>query len=133
MKKTKYIFMLIAISALYLSCTKGPGVGGRASITGRIYATNYSNSFVKIDSGYLGEYNVYIKYGDDQGIADNTDTDPGGTFKFDYLREGNYSIIVYSKVLINGHLDSAVVIPVEITSRKQEVSLSDIRINTLKN
>lgn len=133
MKKIKILAIILTLSLFYVSCTKGPGTGGRASIVGHVYAMNYSNSFAKIDSGYLGGYNVYIKYGDEQGISDNTDTDPDGTFKFDFLREGKYSIIVYSKVLFNGALDSAVVLPVEITSRKEELSLSDIHINTLKN
>lgn len=123
----------LILFALSMGCTKGPGEGGRASITGSVFATNYSNNFVPVDSGMIGGLNVYIKYGDQAGIGDNTDTDQFGVFKFNYLREGDYSIIVYTKRKSNNTLDSAIVVPVKIDSRKQQVELPVIKINTLKN
>lgn len=128
-KQALGFFLLCAV----LSCTKGPGQGGRASITGKIFATNYNNSYLPVDSGFIGGQKVMIKYGDEDGIADNTDTDQFGVFKFDFLREGEYSIVVYSKRLANNVLDSAVVTKVTIDSRKQDAQTGIIRINTFKN
>jgi hypothetical protein len=133
MKYIKGLSLLTFLSILIASCAKGPGEGGRASITGKIFATNYNNSYLPVDSGYIGGYNVYIKYGDQPGIADNTDTDPNGVFRFNYLREGKYSIIVYSKKLANNVLDSAIITNVEITSRKQDLVPPVIKVNTFKN
>ena len=133
MKQIKTIIAFLMLSAILFSCTKGPGEGGRASIKGTIFARNYSNTYIKTDSGFIGGQIVYIKYGDEPGIGDNTDTDPNGEFYFNYLREGKYSIIVYSKQLVNNTLDSAVVNTVEITSRKQQLNLPTITINTFKN
>jgi hypothetical protein len=133
MKKIKIVIAIFIVSTILFSCTKGPGEGGRASIKGSIFARNYSNTYIKTDSGFLGGQNVYIKYGDEPGIGDNVDTDQDGEFYFNYLREGKYTIIVYSKQLINNTLDSAVVNIVEITSRKQQLNMPTITINTFKN
>jgi hypothetical protein len=133
MKKIKIIAAILIVSVFLFSCSKGPGEGGRASIKGSVFARNYSNTYIKTDSGFLGGQNVYIKYGDQPGIGDNVDTDQDGIFYFNYLREGKYTIIVYSKQLVNNTLDSAVVNTVEITSRKQELNMPKIIINTFKN
>ena len=134
MKTNYYRISLVALLLLALhACTKGPGEGGRASIKGTIFARNYSNSFAVIDSGLIGGQKVYIKYGDEPGISDDTDTDQNGEFYFNFLREGKYTLIVYSKQLINNTLDSAVVKQVEITSRNQQLVVPQIDINLLKN
>jgi hypothetical protein len=133
MKKIKILIAIFIVSAILFSCTKGPGEGGRASIKGSVFARNYSNTYIKTDSGMLGGQKVFLKYGDEPGIGDNVDTDQDGVFYFNYLREGKYTIIVYSKQLINNTLDSAVVNTVEITSRKQQLNLPTITINTFKN
>ena len=124
---------ILVIAITTFSCSKGPGTGGRASIKGTIFARNYSNSFIKTDSGLIGGQKVYIKYGDEPGISDNTDTDPNGVFYFNYLREGKYTIIVYSKQLKNNVLDSSVINTLEITSKKQELIVPQLIINTFKN
>lgn len=118
---------------IFNSCTKGPGEGGRATIQGKVFATNYSNSFIKNDSGYIGGQKVYIQYGDEVGVSDNVDTDNDGKYAFRFLREGKYKVFVYSKKLTNNALDTSVVRNVEITSRKQVLEVSQININTFKN
>lgn len=115
------------------ACTKGPGTGGRASLKGKVFARNYSNSFVLIDSGYIGGVNVYIKYGDQPGVGDNVDTDNEGVYLFPYLRPGDYTIYAFSKTLTNNTLDSAVVKKVTIRERKEEIEVPQIDIITLKN
>lgn len=132
--KTLYPILLISAFIVVLaSCTKGPGAGGRASIQGKIFARNYSNSYLLTDSGYIGGQKIYIKYGDEPGVSDDVDTDQNGEFIFEYLREGNYTLIVYSKQLVNNTLDSAVVRTVTISSRKQSLDIGRIDIITLKN
>jgi hypothetical protein len=133
MKKIKHLLFISIIGMLFFACTKGPGEGGRASIKGTVYARNYSNSFVLNDSGLLGGQKVYIKYGDQPGIGDNADTDPNGEYYFNYLREGKYQIITYTKLLTNNTLDSAIVKEVVITSRKEEVVVPQIDVISFKN
>lgn len=134
MKTLKNKLLLLFIGVAFMSaCTKGPGEGGRASIKGTVFARNYSNAFNITDSGLIGGQKVYIKYGDEPGISDDTDTDQNGEFYFNFLREGKYTLIVYSKVLVNNTLDSAIVTKVDITSKNQQVVVPQININLLKN
>lgn len=133
MKHYKIILCALIMSTFLFSCSKGPGTGGRASIKGTVFARNYNNSYLKVDSGFIGGQKIYIKYGDEPGISDNTDTDPNGVFYFNYLREGKYTLIVYSKQLINNVLDSAIIKTVEISSKKQQLIVPQMEINTFKN
>ena len=131
--QTPRIILSLSLLLLFAACTKQPGTGGRASIKGRVYARNYNNSFILIDSGYLGAQKVYIKYGDQPGVGGNTDTDYDGVFDFPYLRPGKYTVYTYSKTLVNGSLDSAVIQTVTIKDRKEVVEVPQLNIITLKN
>ena len=134
MKKLIVSFPVIALIALCLfSCKKGPGEGGRASITGKVYSVNYNSTMtVPQDSGYLGGQKVYIIYGDETAVGKSQDTNNDGVVEFSYLRKGKYKVYVYSKTAPN-QLDSAVVQEGEITDRKQMLALSDFKIKTNKN
>jgi hypothetical protein len=132
--KTKFLnfFLSFAIITLF-SCKKGPGEGGRAAITGKVYSVNYnSNLSVPQDSGYLGAQKVYILYGDDVAVGKSQDSNNEGAFEFNYLRKGKYKVYVYTKTAPN-RLDSAVVQEGEITDNKQMLALPDFRIKTNKN
>lgn len=133
MKKYCILISLSALTVFYSACKKGPGEGGRASITGKVFTVNYdSQMIVKKDSGYLGGQKVYIIYGDETAVGESQDTNNEGAYEFVYLRKGKYKVYVYSKVA-NGLLDSAVVQEGEITEKKQELILPDFRIKTNKN
>lgn len=132
MQKTSILlsFLFILVMA---ACTKGPGTGGRASIKGKVYARNYSNSFVLNDSGYIGGQKVYLKYGDLEGVGDDVDTDNEGVYLFPYLRPGDYTVYVFTENLANNTLDSAVVKKVTIKGRKEELVVPQFDIITFKN
>jgi hypothetical protein len=129
----KKVAIGIAAISVFAACTKGPGAGGRASIKGKIWATNLDGLFVMKDSGYIADHSVFISYGDASTQDDNTSTGIDGSYTFDYLRPGKYKIWTISKVLLGlGQLDSVVVKEVEVTG-KGDVVLDDIRIYTDKN
>jgi len=132
MKQSAVILSLFFIS-LFVACKKGPGVGGRASIKGTVYARNYNNSYIAVDSGLIGAIKVYIKYGDNPGVGDNVETDNTGTYIFPYLRKGNYTVYVFSKILQNNTIDTTIVKEVIIKDTKEEVVLPQFDINTFKN
>jgi hypothetical protein len=131
MKNTVLITFLISVA--FLACKKGPGVGGRATVLGKVFATNYSAGYIKTDSGYIGGIKVYIKYGDENGVGDNVETDNNGNYRFDFLRQGKYTFYVFSKVLQNNTIDTSYTQTIDITSKKEEKILPDFKINTLKN
>lgn len=132
----KYILSFIVLafaSVLFFgSCKKGAGEGGKATISGKIYAVNY-NATLKADSGFVGDYKVYINYGDETGISNDVSTDYNGVFNFNYLRKGKYTVWVYSKKSTLYVLDSSITKSVEITDKTQTIDLGTIKVNTRKN
>ncbi|MGE0562516.1 MAG: hypothetical protein AB7O47_11925 [Flavobacteriales bacterium] len=118
-KKTILNFLLLSIAfMLTSSCKKEAGEGGDSSIRGKIWVVNYNSTFTSINNEYVGadEY-VYIIYGDDISYGDRTKTNPAGEFEFKYLREGNYTIYIYSK-------DKTRTEPSGITSMKVTTNIS---------
>ena len=133
MKKYFLFFISLFATIILFSCKKGPGEGGRASITGKIYSVNYNSTMtMPQDSGYLGGQKVYILYGDETAVGKSQDSNNEGAFEFTYLRKGKYKVYVYSKTAPN-QLDSAVIQTGEITDRKQVLEFPDFKIKTNKN
>ncbi|MEY4876825.1 MAG: hypothetical protein RL708_1974 [Bacteroidota bacterium] len=131
----KIVRCIVAVSLLsfvLVACKKGAGEGGKATITGKIFATNY-NALLKSDSGFIGDYKVYINYGNETGVSNDVATDYSGVFKFNYLRKGNYTVWVYSKKNSLYVLDSTIIKSVEISDKTETIDLGTIRINTRKN
>lgn len=133
MKKYFLSVCLSLMAVVYYSCKKGPGEGGRASITGKVHSVNYNATMTSAqDSGYIGGEKVYIIYGDETAVGDNQDTNPDGSYEFLYLRKGKYKVYTFTKTSPN-HIDTAIVQEAEITDNKQELILPDFRIKTSKN
>jgi hypothetical protein len=135
---TRYFFFAALFSGfLFSACNSGPGPGGQASITGKVYTQGNWNSSctVYIDSttGFVPFYSpdedVYLIYGTDPTYGDHVKTAPNGTFQFNYLRKGKYTVYVYSKDCSVSAGKVSVSASVEITEKKQAVVLTDLKIN----
>ncbi len=125
---------ILAFSLFLFSCNSGPGPGGQAMITGKIYANSYTvnnnfTTYAKTDSGYAANVSVYLVYGDDPTYGDNVKTGPDGTYQFKYLRKGKYKVYAYSFIYTRATTDSAVVVETEITGKKDNSQLKDIVVN----
>ena len=91
--------VIISISILsFTSCDKSEGTGGEATIKGKITLREYDHEFtnLQLQSPAFAE-EVYIQYGNKQGIGDRVFTDLKGNYQFDYLRPGNYTVYIYSE------------------------------------
>jgi hypothetical protein len=131
MKKLLLIILPLVVAVLISSCSKEPGVGGNASIHGKVYAKYYNKLFtVYFGEGYAADKEVYIIYGDDLDYGDKVNTSYDGSYEFKYLRKGKYKVVTYSK-------DSTLTIPSgkiavigegEITSNKEDVEIPDLKI-----
>jgi len=127
MKKVLFIALILSLFA----CKKNEGPGGQASVQGKIYVRDYNDSFTQLlDEHYAMEQRVYIMYGEDEIYSDEMRTNFDGSFKFDYLEKGKYTIFVYSK-------DSTFTVPggkeplfieFEIADKKEAVDLDVITI-----
>lgn len=120
------------ILGLFLSaCEKGPGEGGSSSITGKVVVRQYNANFTTlIEQHYATDEDVFIVYGDDITYSDKTSTHYDGTFRFNYLRKGEYTIYAYSEDSANypSQREIPVIKTVKITDNNQEVVVPDIII-----
>ncbi|MFN0201911.1 MAG: hypothetical protein ACKVTZ_10340 [Bacteroidia bacterium] len=120
---------------MLLGCRKEPGVGGNASIKGRIFVEKYNKTFtVLLQKYYVAEQDVYIVYGDQYGYSDRVKTDYDGRFAFDYLYPGDYTVYVMSKdsTFATGDTIGSGEVPVKkeltLKQNKEAVDLGEITI-----
>ncbi len=126
----KKSFLYFALIVLFNSCSKSPGVGGQATIKGKIIVHNI-NVLGNITASYdAQEHDVYIIYGDnDNTFDDDVKTSHDGTFEFNYLNQGNYEVFTYSECLNcpNGQ-DSLIKINTTVGSKGETIQLDTIII-----
>ncbi|AEA43878.1 hypothetical protein [Fluviicola taffensis] len=103
----KKIFFGIAIIAAISSCKKVEGDGGRASITGNVLVseTLYINGQEVDTVTYSGaKEDIYIVYGEGNTMYnDKIEASYDGSFKFEFLQPGTYTIFGYSEILHKGN------------------------------
>ena len=130
--KTKFVSgFLFIIVLLFSACEKGPGEGGTSTIKGKVIVREYNGDFTILRDVYPGaKEDVYIIYGDDEVYGDKFETSYDGTYEFDYLTEGNYTVFAYSKDTTNRITSEkiAIIREVEITDKNQVVEVPDIII-----
>ncbi len=128
----KYLFYSSIISFFILSsCQKVEGPGGTSRIKGKLKVENYNTQGTVLEGTYPGaDFDVYIIYGDKDSTADdNVKSSVDGTFEFNFLEKGKYSIYVYEDVLpavAGASTKKAIIYTTEITKRKSEIDLGEI-------
>ena len=132
MKIKKLYHVCIALFLiLQFSCKKEAGEGGMASITGKLIIEDYDNSFTILRAVYpaKGEM-VFIMYGDEKGVSDNTRTSYDGTFEFKYLRKGNYKVFAVSKDTSDRLSNKTIEVlrEVQITEKSKTYKVEDMYI-----
>ncbi len=123
--------LLILLCVFAFSCKKKPGEGGFATIQGKVYVKNYDAFFTYITSEYyLPSETVYIIYGDGTEIGETVKTSYDGSFKFNYLRKGNYQIFVLGKDTTSSPKGNPkeVLAKVTISKKKEVVTIPDFVI-----
>lgn len=94
----KHHFLFLCVAIMIGACQKEEGVGGKSSITGKVYKINYYDDVdYTIDTVPAAKEDVFIIYGDDTFYGDDVKTSPDGTYRFDYLQKGDYTLFAYSK------------------------------------
>lgn len=121
--------MLVIVGVLSFSgCNSLPGDGGTSTITGKVFVEKYNASGILFQSYYSGGEKVYIIYGDNIGYDDDVQTSYDGTYKFEYLRKGDYTIYAYSDCLTCDGSTEPKIIQASITDNNQVVELEDLII-----
>lgn len=133
--KIVYALSLALLSLAFSGCTKEPGEGGMASIRGKVYKEYrlvVTNPATVQNTVPAADAEVYIVYGDHVSPDDRVMTNAQGEYEFMYLREGKYTVYVFSKDTSgSGSIDPdkmEVSREVEITDRKGTTTASDMTI-----
>jgi hypothetical protein len=122
------------IALLYGACQKPAGPGGKATIKGRVYTTDFDNTQrYMISQGYAAGQRVYICYGNSASIGNDVRTGTDGSFEFKFLTKGHYKIFVNSldttEKFKGNNTEIPIVKEVTITQPKQTVDIGVIKIN----
>lgn len=128
-------FFLLSVASLsflsILSCKKVEGKGGSSTITGKIHAIVRDGAGNILKEYDFHEEDVYIIYsgeGDESMYDDDIKTSYDGTFRFDYLQNGNYQVFVYEKCSSCPSGKQVIIKTVEITEKKSTVDLGTINV-----
>lgn len=90
--------LLLLVSFSFVSCQKVEGPGGTSSISGKIWVKDYTADFTVLKAEYWAEEeDVYIIYGNDTIHSNRNRTNFDGSYWFQYLNEGTYTIYAYSR------------------------------------
>jgi hypothetical protein len=127
-----FLALLAAIVGITVSsCQKQEGIGGNSAISGKVAVRQYNANFtILLEQYYATDEEVFIIYGDDLVYSDKVTTNYDGTFLFEYLREGNYTIFAYSEDSVNYPTKHHVPViqHVKITGKNQTVEADNIII-----
>jgi len=129
--KNRSVGFITLLFFVLTSCLKEPGTGGTSTITGKIYAYDYDSEMINLRTQYYApDEDVYIIYGHDSIFSDRFQTSYDGSYRFEYLRPGTYTIFAYSKNVVT-KLPPLLAIrkTVEISSGNQVMTMEDIEIN----
>jgi hypothetical protein len=127
--KSLILFAATCSILFFTACNKEPGEGGTSSITGKVLVVNLNGSGDTISQYYGMDQDVYIIYGEDtETYGDKFSTSLDGSFAFNYLTPGTYTIFAYSKCDICDSGQNAVSRTVEITDKKQTIAMDDLII-----
>jgi len=121
--------LLFLIPIAFIACSKDPGVGGSSSINGTVMVVDIVVGN-PVDTTYAEGEDVFLLYGSDtlKPYDDSFETSWNGTYKFDYLRKGTYTVFVYSDDYPNSNENTPVFSTIEIDKNGTEYTLDDIVI-----
>lgn len=127
------ILGFVALVLLYglNSCEQPEGPGGKGVIRGKVILRTYDEQFRVLQSVYpAADEDVYIQYGDTEAISDDRNTSPDGTFEFQYLSKGDYTVLIYSEDSTGNSPSGIIPIKrqVNLSTNSMEVDLGEIYI-----
>lgn len=106
MKRIFTVALLASSVFLINSCKKYEGEGGKSTIIGKIMIDEklYVNGNYSETVSYLGaDEDVFIVYGDgDVSPDDKIECSFDGSFRFEYLQPGTYTIYAYNEIFHKG-------------------------------
>jgi hypothetical protein len=132
MKKGLLLLLSILVLSVSSSCKKVEGSGGGAVIKGIVQEQKY-NALGNIIAEYpAANQSVYLIYGTtDQFYDDDIKTSYDGSFVFNYLQKGTYTLFVYEDDINQPSGKNVVKQTFEITEKSEVKDLGTINIEKL--
>jgi hypothetical protein len=130
MKIIGLVILLIGSMYLSTSCDKTPGYGGNCGITGIVKVRKFNSDYsVLREETILANADVYIVFQNGQGYGDKVKTSYDGSFNFNHLVPGDYTLFVYSNdtTLVNSD-PIPITLAVKIAKNKQLVNAGVLKI-----
>jgi hypothetical protein len=125
----KNSLIILILSAFLISCTKSPGIGGKAKLTGTVEAIFVQEgSFDTLGIEVIPNHRVFIIYGDGALQDDDIRTSPNGGYKFEFLNPGDYRIYTYSETLLHPSGLEEVFAKITIGKKETEVTVPKMTI-----
>lgn len=141
MKRISVLLTLAFVALNFMSCKKYEGEGGRSKITGKLTINEklYINGALSQTVSYPGATeDVYIVYGTQDSIFDDKiECNYDGSFSFNYLFPGTYTVFAYNEVFNTGNSitnnddDYYTKVPVKFTvevGKNETVDLGEITV-----
>lgn len=125
MKKSVFL-IIITFYFLITACSPEEGEGGRALITGKVFVQDYNSSGILKGEFYAPEESVYLVYGDNAVYDDVMKTHYDGTYRFEYLHKGHYTIFAYSDCDTCASTVRPIIIEADIVESDQVLVLPDL-------
>ncbi|HLP21917.1 MAG TPA: hypothetical protein VK174_16505 [Chitinophagales bacterium] len=129
LNKCFLVLLTVTVLAFVSSCRKQPGDGGLGSIHGKVYGYDTNNFGIATDSGYLADARVFLAYGDNTWVDDDTRTSYTGEYYFPYLHPGDYSVWVITECDTCVLNQSADIERVTIDDPRGTVEVRDLKMN----
>jgi hypothetical protein len=132
MKNILLLIFSILVLSLSNSCKKVEGTGGGATIKGIIQEQKY-NALGNIIAEYPGsDQDVYLIYGSvDQFYDEDVKTSYDGSFVFNYLQKGTYTVFVYEDDATKPSGKNVIKQTFDITEKGQIIDLDTINIRKI--
>jgi hypothetical protein len=132
MKNILLLIFSILVLSLSNSCKKVEGTGGGATIKGIIQEQKY-NALGNIIAEYPGsDQDVYLIYGTvDQFYDEDVKTSYDGSFVFNYLQKGTYTVFVYEDDATKPSGKNVIKQTFDITEKGQIIDLDTINIRKI--
>jgi hypothetical protein len=111
------------------ACTKEPGKGGTSTISGKVKVYDINGLGDTLDEYWAMDEDVFIIYGDnDETYDDKISCSYDGSYRFDYLTPGVYTLFAYSDCDTCNDGRMVVKKTIEVLEKKTEYTVPDISI-----
>lgn len=123
MNSIKHIFLALIAIVFSWSCTQDEGFGGNSHISGVLVEKYYNEdySILQYEKAAQDE-DIFILFGEDKNVGENTSTSYTGNFQFEYLWPGDYQLYYYSKDSTQSVNDNKKETKIDITLAKNETT-----------